>query len=330
MKAIRVHELGGPETLRLDELPIPRPGPGRVLIRVAVSGLNFADTAIRRGRFVMQPALPYVPGFEVAGTVVARGAGVDPERFPLGSRVAALTLDGGGYAEFVVARAAHTIALPTTLSFEEGAAFPLQGLSAYHALTTMGRLRAGETVAVLAAAGGVGTLALQLARLLGAGRVIALVGGPEKLRLVRELGADDAIDYLRENFPARINEITEGRGADLIVESVGGTYLERCFECLAVMGRVITLGNTSGVQADLNGVWSRLRNRSQALIGLHLSAVLDRPELREPSIQTLLQLLTGRQLQVVIGGVFRLEEASAAQAMLENRRSIGKILLRVV
>lgn len=329
MKAIRVHELGGPETLRLDELPIPQPGPGRLLIRVAAAGVNFADTAIRRGRFLMQPALPYVPGFEVAGTVVAHGDGTDPRRFPLGARVAALTLDGGGYAEFVVARAAHTIRLPEELSFEEGAAFPIQGLSAYHALTTMGRLRQGETVAVLAAAGGVGTLALQLARQLGAGRVIALAGGPEKQALARQLGADEAIDYLRENFPARVNEITAGRGADLILESIGGAYLERCFECLAVMGRVVTLGNTSGAQPDLNGLWTGLRNRSQALIGLHLSAVLDRPELREPSIQTLLRLLVERQLRVVIGGKFPLAEAAAAQAALENRRSIGKMLLNV-
>ena len=329
MKAIRVHEIGRPETLRLEDVPEPRPGPGKVLIRVAVAGLNYADTNIRRGRYVMQPALPYIPGFEVSGTVEALGEGVDEGRFPLGCRVAALTLGGGGYAELAVAKAAHTIPLPDGLSLEQGAAFPLQGLTAYHVLTTMGRLAPGETVVVQAAAGGVGSMALQLAKLLGAGRVIAIAGGPEKLRLALKLGADDAIDYLRENFPARVNEISEGRGADLILESVGGQTLERSFECLAVLGRVITFGNAAGVQADLNSVWTRLRSKSQALIGFHLGAALERPELREASIAALLDYLNDGRLRIAIGQRFDLAEAGLAQAALEERRSIGKVLLRV-
>ena len=329
MKAIRIHEVGGPEMLRLEEVPDPRPEAGQVLIRVAHAGLNFADTLIRRGRYAMQPAFPYVPGLEVSGTVAAVGAGVDAQRFPVGLRVAALTLGGGGYAELAIAKAGHTIPLPDRLGFDVGAAFPFQAFSVYHALTTAGRLAPGDTVVIHAAAGGVGTLAVQLAKLLGAGCVIATAGGPEKLRLARELGADEAIDYLRENFPARINEITESRGADLILESVGGQTLERSFECLAVLGRVVTFGNASGAQADLNSLWNRIRTRSQALIGFNFSAALHRPDLRDSSFATLIDYLADGRLRVVIRHCYALSEVATAHAALENRRTVGKILLGV-
>jgi NADPH:quinone reductase len=327
MKAIRVHNVGGAEALHLDDVAEPRLEPGRLLVRVAASGLNFADTTIRRGRYVMQPALPYIPGFEVAGTVLERGAGVDPVRFPTGQRIAALTMTGGGYAELASVRAAHAFPLPESLSFDEGVAFPLQGLTALHALTTVGRLAAGETVAVQAAAGGVGTLATQLARLIGAGRTIALAGGPDKLRLTQELGADEAVNYLRESFPARVNEITAGRGADLILESVGGQTLERSFDCLAVLGRLVSFGNSSGSQPDLSAVWPRLRARSQSLIGFHVRAVLDQPPLFQATVRTLLDHLTAGRLRLVIGGRFPLAEAAAAQTLLECRRSVGKLIL---
>lgn len=329
MRAIRIHEVGGPEVLQLEEVAEPRPEPGQVLIRVAYAGLNFADTLIRRGRYLLQPAFPYVPGLEVSGTVAAVGSGVDAARFPLGARVAALTLGGGGYAELAVARAAHTIPLPDTLGLDVGAAFPLQAFSVYHALTTAGRLAPGETVLVHAAAGGSGSLAIQLARLLGAGRVIGTAGGPKKVKLVRELGADEAIDYLRENFPARVNELTEGRGADLVLEMVGGQTLERSFECLAVLGRVVTFGNASHAQADLNSLWGRLRTRSQTLAGCNFSTVLARPELRDASFTTLLDHLTSGRLRVVLHHCHPLAEAGAAQAAMESRKTVGKILLRV-
>ena len=330
MRAIRIHEIGGPEVLQLEDVPEPRPEPGQVLIRVACAGLNYADTLIRRGRYLLQPAFPYVPGLEVSGTVAAIGSGVDAQRFPLGGRVAALTLGGGGYAELAAAKAAHTIPLPDALSLDVGAAFPMQAFSVYHALTTAGRLAPGDTVLVHAAAGGAGTLAVQLAKLLGAGRVIGTAGGLEKVRLVRELGADAAIDYLREDFPARVNEITEGRGADLILESVGGQTLERSFECLAVLGRVVTFGNASGSQADLNSLWGRLRTRCQALCGANFSVALARPELRDPSFTTLLDYLASGRLKVIIKHRHDLANAGAAQAAMENRKTVGKILLRVV
>lgn len=329
MRAVRVEEIGGPETLRLARVPTPRLCDGHLLIRVAAAGLNFADTNIRRGRYLMQPALPYIPGFEISGVIEAVGAGVDPERYPVGARVAALTMGGGGYAEYAVAKAAHTFPLPEAIGLEAGAGFPLQGLTAYHVLTTVGRLQPGETVLVQAAAGGVGTMSLQLARLLGAGCVIAAAGGPEKLRLAQELGADAVVDYLRENLPTRVNELTEGRGANLILESVGGPMLERSFECLSVLGRLVTFGNSSGRPADISGLWPRLRLKSQAILGFHLSAVLERPSLREASMRELLRLLSDGRLRVVVGRTFKLEEAPAAQAALECRRSVGKILLTV-
>jgi NADPH2:quinone reductase len=242
--------------------------------------------------------------------------------------VAAL-VQGGGYAEYSLARAGHTIRLPEAVSLEVGAAFPLQAFTAFHALTTLGRLAPGETVVIHAAAGGVGTLSIQLAKLFGAGRVIATAGGAEKLRLAWALGADEAIDYLRENFPARVNELTACRGAELILDSVGGQILERSFECLSVLGRVITFGNASGSQADLNSLWNRIRNKSQALIGFNISAALDRPSLRDPSFAALLEYLVDGRLKVIIGECYDLEDAAAAQAELENRRSTGKILLRV-
>jgi NADPH2:quinone reductase len=329
MRAIRIGDLGRPDVLRLEDVEPPRLAPGQVLVNVVAAGVNFADINIRRGLYIMQPALPYVPGFEVAGRVVGHGPGVDQQQLPLGTRVVGLTLSGGGYAELAAVRAQHTIRLPDQLSFEQGAAFALQGLTAYHVLKTMGRLAAGETVVVEAAAGGVGTMSTQLARSFGAGTIIAAAGGPEKLRLAMKLGADAGVDYLRENYVARVNELTEGRGADLILDSVGGTMLDRSFECLAPMGRVVSLGNTSGGQVDLGGLWPRLRTRSQSLIGFSLVTIMDRPELRDPSIEHILDLVRNERLAIVIGHRFPLAEAAQAHATLEDRRSTGKIVLLV-
>jgi NADPH:quinone reductase len=329
MKIVQINRFGGPEVLRVQDAPRPSPRPGMLLIRVTAAGLNHADVIIRGGRHVIKPVLPWVPGFEVAGTVAAIGAGVDERQFPSGARVAALTLGGGGYAEYVVARAAHSVVLPDALTIEQGAALLFQGLTAYHTLVTMGRLEHGETVAVQAAAGGVGTMLVQLARLLGAGRVIAIAGGPEKMRLASKLGADDAVDYLRENFPARVNEITGGRGADLILESVGGQTLERSFDCLATLGRVVTFGTAGGSQADLNAIVAKLRSRSQSLIGFSLRSVLDDPRARERSIACLLQFVAGGRLNIVVGRRYHLDQAAAAQEALETRRTTGKILLSV-
>jgi NADPH2:quinone reductase len=172
-------------------------------------------------------------------------------------------------------------------------------------------------------------MSLQLSKLLGAGTVIAAAGGLDKLRLARKLGADEVVDYLRENLPARVNEITEGRGANLILESVGGQMLERSFECLSVLGRVVTFGNASGAPADVSSLWPRLRMKSQALLGFHLSAVLERPSLRDSSMVLLLDLLTQGKLRVVVGQSFDLRDAAAAQTALESRRSTGKVLLTV-
>ena len=322
MKTILVEEFGEPEVLQYTDTERPSPGEGQALIEIRSAGVNYADTMRRRNQYVESQDLPFVPGAEVAGTVAEVGEGV--ENVSAGDRVVTL-LGTGGYAEYAVAPARNLIPLPEGLDFDEAAAIPLQGLTAYHCIKTSGALEEGESVLVHAAAGGVGTLAVQVAKLLGAGTVIATASSEEKLELARSLGADVLIDYTAEDWPEKVRGATEGRGADVILEMVGGDFPEKNLTCLDVFGRMVVYGAASRERGTIVPV--ALMKRCQAVVGFYLPQVMRRPDLFVPSLREVLGWISSGDLQLTIGATYPLEKAAEAHADLEGRKTTGKLLL---
>ena len=322
MKTIRVEEFGEPEVLQYTEAERPSPGEGEVLIEVRSAGINYADTMRRRNQYVESQDLPFVPGSEVAGTVAEVGDGVDD--VSVGDRVVTL-LGTGGYAEYAVAFAQGLIPLPEGLDFDRAAAIPLQGLTAYHCIKTSGALKEGESVLVHAAAGGVGTLSVQVARLLGAGTVIATASSEEKLDLARSLGADVLIDYTEEDWPEQVREATEGKGADIILEMVGADFPAKNLECLNVFGRMVVFGAASRDRGTIMPV--ALMKRCHAVVGFYLPQIMRRPDLFVPSLKEVLAWISSGDLELTIGDTYPLEQAAKAHADLEGRKTTGKLLL---
>ena len=322
MKAIVAEELGEPEVLRYVDVERPAPRGWEVLIEVEAAGINYADTMRRRDKYLTRQRFPFTPGSEVAGTVVEVGEGV--ENASEGDRVVSL-IDSGGYADFAVAPAASLIPVPQNLGFDEAAAVPLQGLTAYHVIKTSGALKPGESVLVHAAAGGVGSLAVQMAKLLGAGRVIATAGSPEKLDLALSLGADVLIDYTEEDWPERVLEATDGEGADVILEMVGADFPEKNLRCLATFGRMVVFGAASGDRGSL--VPGALMNGCQSVVGFWLVPITQRPDLLVPSLEEVLGWIASGDLTLTIGAKYPLEKAAEAHADLEGRKTTGKLIL---
>jgi NADPH2:quinone reductase len=322
MKAIMVEEFGEPEVLRHVDVERPSPGEGETLIEIRSTGVNYADTLRRRNQYVDPQDLPFIPGSEVAGTVAEVGEGV--EDVAAGDRV--LTMLGtGGYAEYAVAPAGSLIPLPEGLDFDEAAAIPLQGLTAYHCIKTSGALKDGESVLVHAAAGGVGTLSVQMAKLLGAGTVIATASSEEKLDLARSLGADVLIDYTEEDWPEKVREATEGKGADVILEMVGSDFPEKNLKCLNVFGRMVVFGAASRERGTI--VPAALMKRCHAVVGFYLPQVMCRPDLFVPSLQEVLGWISSNKLKLTIGSTYPLAQAAEAHSALEGRQTTGKLLL---
>lgn len=324
MKAVQFSRFGGPEVLETVDRPTPQPGPGEVLVRVRAAGVNYFETLMRRNLYAVTPELPMVPGVEVAGEVEAVGEGVDTS--VRGARVAvpmfAIGRPAGGYAEYVAVEASSVVELPQDLSFEDAAALLVQGLSALH-LVRRSPPR-GRTVLVTAAVGGVGSLLLQLARRVGAERVIALAGGPEKLDVARSLGADVGIDYRAAGWAARVQDATGGAGADIAYDTVGGAVTKACLDALAPAGELVfgALGRFELTAADLEGMLFR----NQSLKGFALLPLLT-PESLRADLAELFALAAAGVLTVRQGGRYRLDQAAEAHRVLEERRSTGKIVL---
>jgi NADPH:quinone reductase len=276
----------------------------------------------RRNQYLEEQDLPFTPGSEVAGTVAEVGEGVDG--VSVGDRVVSL-LGTGGYAEYAVAPAQGLIPLPEGLDFDRAAAIPLQGLTAYHCIKTSGALKDGESVLVHAAAGGVGTLAVQMAKLLGAGTVIATASSEEKLELARSLGADVLVDYTEDDWPERVLEATEGNGADIILEMVGADFPQKNLECLADFGRMVVFGAASGERGTI--VPAALMKPCHTVVGFYLPQIMRRPDLFVPSLEEVLGWISTNYLKLTIGDTYPLEEASTAHADLEGRKTTGKLLL---
>ena len=323
MQAIRIHETGGPEVMLLEEVETPTPGQGEVLIKVAAAGVNYADLAQRQGAYLTRTRTPMTPGFEVAGTIAALGPGVSAPA--VGTRVIALV--NGGYAEYAVASAFTIIPIPENLDFAHAAAFAVQGLTAYQTLRESGRLQAGESVLVQAAAGGVGTLAVQLARLMGAGKVIGTASNEQKLDLVRRLGADVAINYTQDDWVEQVKKASGGRGVDVVLEVVGGAIAEQCLQCLAPFGRMVIIGAASGQRAQFSAIQLMYKNLS--VVGYWLTARMSRPDHIAAATVELMQYLATGTLQIIVGHTFPLAEAAEAHRSIAARGTTGKVVLLV-
>jgi NADPH2:quinone reductase len=314
MRAIQITATGGPEVLTPVELPDPTPGPGQVLVDVAAAGINYADTHIADGSYLSTPPLPYVPGNEVVG------------RTADGRRVMALT-DGGGYAE----RAAVVGALAVEVSdgISDGAALAVlaQGLSAWHLLRTCGRLAPGESVVVNAAAGGVGSLAVQLAKIFGAGRVIATASTVDKQKLALDLGADAAVDGTAEGYAERVIEANRGRRVDVLLDAVGGAVFDAALAAMAPFGRLVTFGAASR-QAPRPVDPTRLMRRNLAVVGFWLAPVLGMPGFFRPPLAEMLALVADGRLRPIVGGEYPLAEVRQAHEDMLARRTTGKLILR--
>jgi NADPH2:quinone reductase len=323
MTAIEIATPGPPEVLKPVRRAVPEPEAGEVLIQVAAAGVNRPDLLQREGKYAPPPGASDIPGLEVAGTVAAVGPGVEAWR--PGDEVCAL-LAGGGYAEYCTAPALQCLPVPAGLSLIEAAALPETFFTVWHNVFERGRLAAGQSVLVHGGASGIGTTAIQLARVFGA-RVFATAGSAEKCAACVRLGAERAIDYRREDFVAAVGEATAGRGVDLILDMVGGDYTPRNLECLAVEGRLVQIAFLHGpkielsllpvLQKRLTLTGSTLRPRSVEAKGAIAAA------LREE----VWPLLVKGTVRPVIHATFPLAEASRAHRTLEEGAHIGKLVL---
>jgi NADPH2:quinone reductase len=311
MKAIQIEEFGGPEVLRQVELSDPVPGDGEVLIEVARSGVNFADTHATRNDYLAEQTLPLVPGAEISG------------RAPDGRRVASI-LASGGYAEKAVAPESWLVPVPDEVDDDQAAALLLQGLTAMALVGRCARLEAGETVVVEAAAGGTGSLAVQLAKRAGA-RVIGLASSDEKRALVERLGADATVDSRSESLEEAIREANGGERVDAVLHMSGGEAFDAEFAALAPLGRMVVFGIASREQREVST--AALLRGSKAVVGFWLAHLLARRDLLAPMIGDLLGAVAAGEIEVTVGEVYPLSEAASAHEDLIARRTTGKLLL---
>jgi NADPH:quinone reductase len=320
VKAIQFDRLGGPEVFKLVEVARPQAAPKTVLIRNHAIGVNFADTLFRRGQYAVAPVLPDTPGIESAGVIEEVGEGVSG--LAPGMRVAATVTKA--YAQYSVARASLVIPLPDFVSFEEGAAFPVQVLTAWHLLHSAHQTRAGDTVVIHAAAGGVGLAAVQIAKAAGA-RVIGTVSSAEKGALARKFGADEVVNYAAGDFATEVMRLTGGRGANLILDAVGKPTFEKGLGCLAPMGHLALYGRAGGAPDPMNPF--ALFPNSIKVSGFMLNRRHTGAEQWERGIADSFALMKAKKLQLLIGGRFPLAEAAQAHRLMESRGSTGKLIL---
>lgn len=323
MKALQIEAHGGPDVMRLVEVPVPEPAPGEVRLKVEACGLNYSDIMAREGRYLREIPLPHILGHEFCGVIEKIGRGV--EGWQAGERVIGTTQTGGGLAEYLVAPAENLVRCPESLDPPRGAALLVQGLTAVMMIDNAARVAPGETVVVHAAAGGVGTLAVQIARARGA-RVIGTSSSEPKCRVIEELGAV-AIDYAKTDWVAEVLSLTGGRGAEVILESVGGEVLLRSYrEALADFGRLVVYGVASGdvVQIDNYEILASNKSLIGYWLGPHLANYPDRVAAAR---ERLVEMVRGEEIRLIVGKTFPLERAGEAFEHLQGRKSIGKVVV---
>lgn len=314
MRAVVLNAFGGPEALEVASLPDPELKPGYALVDVAHAGVNFADIHIREDNYIVPVALPYVPGSEVVGTVKG------------GRRVLALTVHGGGYAERALAPRATTFDVPDDVDDGQALAVAIQGCTAWHLVHTCARLERGESVAVFAAAGGVGTVAIQLARLAGAGRIVAAASTSAKRKLAVDLGADAVVDSSTvEGLADRLIEANGGRKLDVVFEMTGEHTLQPAMAATASFGRIVIFGFASGKTAVVDTRDVMIRN--QSLIGFVLPQLLRRRGALARSVRELFGFVCSGELVTHVGAEYGLTEAQRAHEELQSRATTGKLIL---
>jgi putative PIG3 family NAD(P)H quinone oxidoreductase len=325
MRVVEIAAPGGPEQLRLAHRPVPQPGPGEVLIRVAAAGINRPDVVQRQGHYPPPPGASDLPGMEVAGTVTELGLGVTEPR--VGSQVTAL-LSGGGYAEYAVAAAGLCLPIPTGFSMVEAAALPETFLTVWANVFERGGCKAGDTVLIHGGTSGIGTTAIQLATAWGA-KVFATAGTHAKARACEDLGAVRGIDYRTEDFVQIVKEATNGRGADVILDIVAATYVQRNIEVAAVDGRIVVISVQGGSRAEIKMNMLMLKRLTLTGSTLRSRTVEQKAAIAAAVREHVWPLLAARRVRPIIHATFPLEQAAEAHKLMESSNHIGKIMLTV-
>ncbi len=325
MTAIAIRAPGGPEMLVPEQRPLPTPGPGEILVKVAAAGVNRPDVMQRLGLYPPPKGAPDIPGLEIAGTVVACGEGVT--RWRIGDKVTALVV-GGGYAQYCVAVEGHALPIPSALTAVEAAAIPETFFTVWHNVFERGGLKAGETLLAHGGSSGIGTTAIQLAKNFGA-RVIVTAGSADKCEACRKLGADLAIDYRAQDFVAATKEATAGKGADVILDIVGGEYVERNYEAAAVEGRIVQIAFQGSPKATVSFMRLMLKRLHHTGSTLRSRSNEDKAAIARAIEAKVWPLVASAKVRPVIDSTFPLTEAAAAHARMESSQHIGKIVLVV-
>lgn len=324
MWAVVCERWGGPETLRIIELTLPEPGPGEVKIRVRAAGVNFPDVLIIQGKYQVKPELPFTPGAEVAGTVIAVGSGVVSERLRPGARVAAFC-SLGGFAEEVIVPQQACVALPDGVGFEPASAFLLAYGTAWHALRDRAVLQAGETLLVLGAAGGVGLAAIDIGNAMGA-RVIAAASSPDKLAVCRSYGADAVLDYETEDLRSGITRLTGGLGPDVVFDPVGDRLTEPAFRSIAWGGRYLVIGFAGGGIPALPFNLPLLKGAS--IVGVFWGGFTKRePERNRDAVSEMLAWIGEGRLRPLVSRTYGLDDVPQALTDMAARHVVGKVVI---
>jgi NADPH2:quinone reductase len=325
MTAIAIRAPGGPEMLVPEERPVPAPGAGEILVKVAAAGVNRPDVMQRMGLYPPPKGAPEIPGLEIAGTVAACGANV--QRWKEGDKVTALVV-GGGYAEYCLAHETHALPVPAGLSLIEAAAIPETFFTVWHNAFERGGLRAGETLLVHGGSSGIGTAAIQLAKAFGA-RVVTTAGSAEKCAACRRLGADVAVNYKSEDFVAATKEATGGAGAEVILDMVGGDYIERNYEAAAVEGRIVQIAFQGSPNANVDFRRIMLKRLHHTGSTLRSRSIGDKAAIARAVEQKVWPLIAAGKVKPLIDQTFPLADAAGAHARMEASTHIGKIVLTV-
>jgi len=325
MTAIAISAPGGPEVLLPEERDVPKPGASEILVKVAAAGVNRPDVMQRKGQYPPPPGAPDIPGLEIAGEVAAVGGKV--ARWKVGDKVTALVA-GGGYAEYCLADEAVALPVPKGFSMVEAAALPETFMTVWHNVFQRGALKSGETILIHGGSSGIGTAAIMLAKAFGA-KVIVTAGSPQKCEACKKLGADFAIDYKTHDFVAATKEASGGRGADLILDMVGGDYVERNHDAAAVEGRIVQIATQQGFKVAINLLKIMQKRLTHTGSTLRPRPVADKAMIAHDLEHKAWPLLAAGKIKPVIDSTFPLKEASKAHARMESSAHVGKIVLEV-
>ncbi|MFC1564564.1 zinc-binding dehydrogenase [candidate division KSB1 bacterium] len=335
MKAVYITKTGSSEFLEVREAPVPEPAPDEILVKIHAAGVNFADILAAQGYYPDAPKTPFIPGYEVAGVVEKSGA--EAGRFRTGQRVVGFTLFGG-YAEYAVCKEFAVQEMDENLSFEESASIPVNWLTAYWSIYNTGLVFKGIRALVHAAAGGVGTAAVQLLKLEEA-EIFGTAGSDEKLKFMRDLGVDHPVNYRNEDFQEAVEKIRGRKSLDLIIDSIGPDYLKKGLKLLRPNGRIVTMGVASiSGKNKLSVLWTFLRHfkisplhligNSQGVYGVGILKVAqEHPGLCMDALSKIMELFKEKKVRPVIDSTYPLEKASEAHARILSRKSIGKVVL---